>query len=108
MENKKYYIVSFGDSNKYKVAFDGTKDELKNSEMYKNLKETVEAYLKGKFPGGGYTHIVEPVIEEDKGDTDYPDLNSTAIDDLLKSLALQVTVEKDTDELNLNAPFDKI
>lgn len=101
------YLVSFGDSDKYEVDFPGSLDELKNSDKIKGLKEKVENFLKDKFPAGNFSNIVPLHIEASDG-KDYPKLDGAEIKDLLKNAMTQIGVEKFTDKLNLNAPFDKI
>lgn len=101
------YLVSFGDSDKYEVDFPGNLDEFKNSEVVKGLKDKVESYLKDKFPMGNFEDVVPLHIEEaDNGN--YPKLDLSKITDLLKNAVTQIGVEKFTDKLNLNAPFDKL
>lgn len=101
------YLVSFGDSDKYEVDFPGNLDSFKNSDIVKGLKEKVDSFLKDKFPTGGFSDIVPLNIEEADG-KDYPKLDLTKIGDLLKNAVTQIGVEKFTDKLNLNAPFDKL
>lgn len=101
------YLVSFGDSDKYEVDFPGKLDEFKNSDIVKGLKDKVESFLKDKFPMGGFADIVPLHIEEADG-KDYPKLDMSKISDLLKNTMTQIGVDKFTDKLNLNAPFDKL
>lgn len=100
------YLVSFGDSDKYEVDFPGSLDEFKNSEQLKSLKEKVSSFLKDKFPMGNFADIVPIHIEEADG-KEYEKLDLAKIGDLLKNLTTQIGVEKFTNKLNLNAPFDK-
>lgn len=101
------YLVSFGDSDKYELDFPGSFDEFKNSDVVKGLKDKVEDFLKGKFPMGNFEDIIPLHVEEAQGDTQYEKLDLSKIGDLLKNAMTQVGVEKFTDKLNLNAPFDK-
>lgn len=101
------YLVSFGDSDKYEVDFPGKLEEFKNSDFVKGLKDKVDSLLKDKFPMGKFSDIVPLHIEEADG-KDYEKLDLGKIGDLVKNLATQIGVEKFTDKLNLNAPFDKI
>ncbi|MCH5233988.1 MAG: hypothetical protein J1E16_01730 [Muribaculaceae bacterium] len=101
------YLVSFGDSDKYEVDFPGKLDEFKNSDIVKGLKDKVTSFLKEKFPAGNFEDIVPLNIEEADG-KDYPKLDMSKISDLLKNAVTQIGVEKFTDKLNLNAPFDKL
>lgn len=108
MENKKSYLVSFGDSTKYRVSFDGTKEEFENSDKLKDIKKKVADYLKEKFPTGGYAEVVELDVADDDGGSGYKDLDKAGMDDLLESVATQVEVQREGLELNNNAPFDNI
>lgn len=101
------YLVSFGDSDKYEVDFPGGLDEFKNSDIVKNLKDKVENFLKEKFPVGNFESVVPLHIEKADGNN-YPKLDLSQIGDLLKNAVTQIGVEKFTDKLNLNAPFDKL
>ena len=103
----KKYLISFGDSDKYEVDFPGSIDELKNSEEMKGLTEKISQYLKEKFPMGKFDGIVPLNIEETDG-KEYPKLDFSNIQGLLKNVATQINVEKFTDKLNLNAPFDNL
>ena len=101
------YLVSFGDSDKYEVDFPGSLDEFKSSEIVKGLKDKVDSFLKEKFPAGNFADVVPLHVEEADGGN-YEKLDLSKIDDLLKNAVTQIGVEKFTDKLNLNAPFDKI
>ena len=101
------YLISFGDSDKYEVDFPGTLAEFANSDKLKDLKNTIDTYLKDKFPMGNFTDIVPVHVEEADG-KDYPKLDVSAIQNLVKNAVTQIGVEKFTDKLNLNAPFDKL
>lgn len=102
------YLVSFGDSDKYSVDFPGTLAEFEKSDKLKGLKDTVSSFLKDKFPMGGFADIVPIHVEEADGKTEYPALDMSKIGEILKNAATQIGVEKFTDKLNLNAPFDKL
>lgn len=101
------YLVSFGDSNKYEVEFPGSLEQFKDSDIVKNLKEKASEFLNKKFPMGNFADIIPIHIEEADG-KDYPKLDMANIGDMLKNMATQIGVDKFTDKLNLNAPFDKL
>ena len=101
------YIVSFGDSDKYEVDFPGSLDEFKNSDIVKGLKDKVEGFLKEKFPAGNFEDIVPLHIAVSDGGN-YEKLDLSKITDLIKNAVTQIGVEKFTNKLNLNAPFDKL
>lgn len=99
--------MSFGDSTRYRVAFDGDKEAFLSSEKLKDIKKKVDSFLKEKFPTGGYADVVEMSVADDDG-RDFPDLDKESIDSLLKSVETQVKVLREGKELNDNAPYDKI
>lgn len=102
------YLVSFGDSDKYEVDFPGNLAEFKNSDKVKGLLDKVEAFVKEKFPAAGNIADVIPLHIEEADGKDYPKLDAAQIGDLLKNAVTQLGVQKFTDKLNLNAPFDKL
>lgn len=106
MEHKRSYVVSFGDSTRYKVYFDGTKEAFEASEAYKEIKDKVYSYLKEKFPTGGYEDVIRAGVADDDG-RDYQVLDASNMNSLLESVSRQVEVKRETGELNDNAPFDK-
>ena len=53
-----------------------------------------------------FKDIVPLHIEEADGKTRYEELDASKVAEILKSALKQVGVEKFTDKLNLNAPFD--
>ena len=57
---------------------------------------------------GNFSDVVPLHIEEADGKTNYPELDKATVADLLKNAVTQIGVEKFTDKLNLNAPFDKL
>ena len=102
------YLVSFGDSDKYEVDFPGKIDEFKNSDMVKGIKEKAMSFVKDKFPMASNLENILPLHIQEADGKDYPKLDMSKISDLVKNAATQVGVEKFTDKLNLNAPFDKL
>lgn len=100
------YLVSVGDSDKYAVEFPGSIEQFKDSDKFKEIKEKVFSFLKEKVPMGNFADIVPFHVEEADGKTDYPALDASTISGIMKSALGQIGVEKFTDKLNLNAPFD--
>ena len=103
----KKYIISFGDSDKYYVNFEGSLEEFKKSAKLEDIKRIVSDYLKKDFPGGGYSDAVDLNVYEDE-QTDCRELDKNGIESLLNSVKKQVEVKNDTGELNNNAPYDEI
>ena len=104
----KKYAVSFGDSDKYIVSFDGSKQEFEKSDKLRVIKDRVAEYLKEKFPVGGYSETVELNVEEASGDKGFQNLDEAGLESLLHSVGRQVEVLLEGEELTNNAPYDKI
>lgn len=103
------YLVSFGDSRKYKVvSSNGHYDRLNE------VREEVEKYLKEKFPNASVLKYyrephVEDVPEADMAKyADYPALDDAAVKEIEAVLSEEVTIRRDQAELNDNAPFNTV
>lgn len=112
MENKeKVYIVSFGDSSKFKVKFDGTTDELENSPCLTGIKKRLVEFLKDKVAEGSHaerfaTPQIKEVSPDDKKEYEgYPEFNESAIPEIEKTLLCEVENMRSLKELSKNAPF---
>lgn len=103
----KNYIISFGDSAKYRVSFDGTRDEFEKSDKLLSIREKVNDYLKKEFPADDYEAVTRLNVNDDDGG-DYESFDDAGIGSLLESVKTQVEVELDTEELNNNAPYDQL
>ncbi|MBD5357123.1 MAG: hypothetical protein HDR88_08995 [Bacteroides sp.] len=77
MKNKKLYIVSFGNSERYSILFDGSREEFENSAEFRHIKNTVFDYVKTKFPDFDCERYLAPQIREaTQRDEIYPELNA--------------------------------
>lgn len=99
---KKNYIISFGDSRRYR--YDGTPEELIK------IERELDAYLAGRFPGQSFSYIVVPYMrqlreEELDAYATYPPLDGSAIAEIEEVLAREVQVRAEDRALNNNAPF---
>lgn len=95
---KKYYIVSFGNSNTYSVSAPLDADTLRN---------TIIERLKEKFPMGNVKAIVTIDVREVDEATaaGYPALDSGAEKAVEAILNREMQVNADEMELNNNAPY---
>ena len=107
MDYNRSYLVSFGDSTRYRVYFEGTKEEFETSARFKEIKSKVEEFLKETFPTGGYKVVVAVTVANDDH-RDYPVLDDAAFPGLLDSVKRQVNVLFEGKELNNNAPFSEV
>ncbi len=111
--NKKLYIVSFGDSAKFRVSSDETKENFEKSKIIVDLENALNDYLKEKFPETNYTYYTVPSISEvdpaDEGQyASYPELDSSALESIKKALAVEVEDMESNRRLNSDAPYSNI
>ena len=98
---KKYYIVSFGDSNIYRIASEADAETIR--------KQLIDC-LQKKFPESDVTAFITVDVKEADENTakDYPELTKDSEEAICDTLIREIRVAADTKELNNNAPFDKI
>ena len=104
----KNYLISFGDSDKYIVPFDGSREEFVHSEKFREIEDRVFDYLKQQFPTGGYRDVLGVDVEEARDGDSYPVLDRAGFDKLLNSVKRQVEVWRQDNEMNNNAPYDQL
>ena len=106
MKTQKYYLLSFGNSNKYYIPFDGSLDEFKNSDELKRIKEAVYGFAKDKLPEVKYKHVLNPKVEELYGNPDeYMMLNASNMDKLKDDVLRQLEVKEDNRIITNDAPY---
>lgn len=111
MEKKeRLYIVSFGDSNKFRVPFADSKDALEKSQKLVSLENKLNEYVREKLPMATATYFTNPVIVEiddpdDRRFEDYPLLDAEAVESLKKRILEEVADMEDLRCLNQNAPW---
>ena len=111
MESKnKLYIVSFGDSRKYRLPFvELPSDRTPLANMEKELNE----YRKKEFPDDNFAYFTTPKVTEvdwdhrDKYES-YPLLDGKAIEEIKKVLSEEVKDMRSTQEMNDDAPFSDV
>lgn len=109
MKDTKFYIVSFGDSDKYSVPFDGSKEEFEHSSEFKHIKDAVFDYVKSKFPEAKYEDVIAPKVEEPtQSDQVYSELNADTLGKLKHDVARQVEVKMGYTSLDSDAPYSNI
>lgn len=106
MDNKKIYIVSFGDSDEYSVAFNGSRDELMRSKEFRHITDQLADCLKSDFPAGNYRGLISPKVREANAtDKDYPELTSESLRHIKHRLKREGEVLMDNKKLDRNAPY---
>lgn len=116
MENtSKLYIVSFGDSSKYRYIYSAGASDAYSSEgnPLASVEKELHDYLENLFPGRTFAYLVSPRMTEVSWEhrdkyADYPMLDSKAIEEIKQVLAREVRERADLNELNDNAPFSQI
>ena len=109
MKAEKAYIVSFGDSDKYSVPFDGSKEEFEKSSEFKHIKDAVCDYVKSTFPEADCKYVVTPKVEDvSERDEVYPVLNEDNLGKLKHDVARQIEVKMGYTSLDSDAPYSDI
>lgn len=109
MKAEKAYIVSFGDSDKYSVPFDGSRDEFLKSDEFRHIEKEVCEYVKSKFPEADCKYLLTPHVEEiTERDQVYPVLNEDNLGKLKHDVVRQVEVKQGTTALDSDAPYSDI
>ena len=102
----KLYIVSFGDSEKYRLAVkEGDSDPLQG------LEKELDSYLRERFPGDSFAYFTSPKVTEVTWEhrdryENYPELNDKAIENIKAVLVKEVKDRNDMQQLNSDAPYD--
>lgn len=105
----KAFILSFGDSDKYIVPFDGTREEFEKSEELKHIEDRLYDSIKEKFPGKLCKNLLQPKIEDyDTHKGTYPVLDDDNLKKLKDNMERQMEVRAGYENLDKNARFDDI
>lgn len=109
---QKTYLVSFRNSDKYLVRFDGTKEELEQSPQFKAIEQEIATYMHRHFATNHeIDKLTVPDIEEVEDPSKYEGyqtLDPAAVDSLKQSLTLEAKNILDQKQMDRNAPFDSI
>lgn len=111
---KRLFIVSFGDSDKYRVEFN---DESTNPYEHPSpvawAEKSLNDYLKEKFPGKTFAYYTTPKVTEVDWShrdryADYPVLDEKAIEKIKPVLVEEVENMRYQKKLNDDAPFSDV
>lgn len=116
MENKeKLYIISFGNSTKYRMLYAGTKEQLENSPKISALRHELAEFIKDNVAEEGShacrfaTPEIIEVDDADRGKYDgYADFGLVAVADIKKTLFTDVKNMLDQKTLDSNAPYGSV
>lgn len=118
MESKKrLYIVSFGDSRKYRLPFeekryDDNTHHSDNSPLTE-IEQELNAYLRKRFPDDTFAYYTSPKVSEvdythSDRYSDYPLLDASAIEEIKEELAREIEDMEANRRLNSDAPYSNI
>ena len=103
----KAFILSFGDSGKFIVPFDGSLEEFEKSEKLKQIKDKLYEAVKDKLPTETHKDVLDIQIEEcTSAESDYRMLDENNFEKLKKEMERQVEVKAGYQNLNKNARYD--
>ena len=103
----KAFILSFGDSGKFIVPFDGSLEEFEKSEKLKQIKDKLYEAVKDKLPTEKYKDVLDIQIEEcTSAESDYRMLDENNFEKLKKEMERQGEVKAGYQNLNKNARYD--
>ncbi len=112
---KRIYIVSFGDSNRYRVEFDDVAnvDAYHHTNPLKGVETEITEYLSKIFPGEPLAYYETPKIEEvywsDREKyADIPVLDEAAVKQIESQLKTEVENRNDQNMLDSNAPYANV
>ncbi len=116
MENtNRLFIVSFGDSRKYRMEYTDAKDpySLDHSAPFTEIEAELNEYLKSQFPDESFAYYTSPKVTEVSWEhrdqyMNYPVLDDKAIADIKKVLVKEVKDMNDNRELNSDAPWNDV
>lgn len=112
---KRIYIVSFGDSDRYRVEFEDVAnvDPYHHTNPLKGVESEITKYLNKLFPGEALAYYDTPKIEEvywkDREKyADIPLLDEAAVKKIETGLKVEVENRNFQDMLDSNAPYANI
>ncbi len=112
---KKTYIISFGDSEKYKIVLDNTEDgmPLRSSGILERIEKEVKDFLDKKFPGEPHAYLSTPKIvqvsEDMKAEVEgYPEFSESDLEAIKTVLQREMEVMMANDKLDADARYSDI
>lgn len=109
-EGRRVFIVSFGNSRKYKVTYEPKRDGKSVFGSLVSLEKELNDYLAYRFPGDSFAYYTTPKVteisvEHEAGYADYPPFDHAAVEDVKRELAREIEVMNKDKELNSNDPW---
>ena len=114
-KTKRLFIVSFGDSRKYRMEYADANDpySLVHSAPFSEIEAELNEYLKSEFPDESFAYYTSPKVTEVNWEhrdqyKDYPVLDAKAIADIKKVLVKEVEDMNSNRTLNDDAPWNDV
>lgn len=98
MEDNKTYIVSLGDSQKYRST----------GAQLKEYSEELKKYLSTQFAGEAIKYYDTANVEESENPEKYPELTHVEFEKIKSDLKRQIEVRNEDKEMNSDAPFSNV
>lgn len=115
METKRLYIVSFGDSRKYRYEYTDTTagSSMDHADPLKRVEDELKQYLEKEFPGEALAYYSTPKITEVNYKdlekfADYPTLDRVELEKIKTDLKRQVEVRNQDKDMDSDAPFSNV
>lgn len=113
-EKKHLYIVSFGDSRKYRLEYQSKPDEdqlLHRPEPFVGIEKELNDYLRSLFPDESFAYFTSAKVEEVDWShraqyMEYPELDAKAVADIKAELKREVKDAEAVASLNSDAPYN--
>ena len=102
------YIISFGDSRKYRLLYDPATGSAKGAlEPFVDYEKELNEYLAKEFPGDTYAYYTTPRVTEIEESMvseydDYPLFDRRAMEEVKRELVREIQVMNDNRERNSN------
>lgn len=113
-ENTRLYIISFGDSRKYRLLYNPESGIAESALLpFVKYEKELNEYLSQQFPGDTFAYYTTPRITEveiSHADqyASYPEFNDDVMDDVKKELIREINVMNANRLNNDNAPWADI
>lgn len=98
MEDNKTYIVSMGDTRKYRVS----------GADLKKYEEELKSYISHEFAGEPINFYDSVTLAESDHEEEYPELTHVEFEKVKSDLKRQLEVRASTDALDLDAPYSDV
>ncbi len=113
--NKRFFIVSFGNSREYiyEAVSSEKAGELNHSNPLEPVEKEIKEYLDKLFPGQPLAYFETPKVTEIREADlaeykDYPKLDADAIKEIEEVLKKGISIRQDNNILDSDAPYSDV